>query len=78
MKNGSIQTGSILAIYMVDLLILLCLKPFSNTIVQCIATLTVSPLCVLSQREGRGEAGEGERGSIDLCFLSYGRVFGGC
>lgn len=40
--NGTIQTGAIFLIYVVDFIILVCLRPFSNSIIQCFTTMTVS------------------------------------
>lgn len=42
MTNGTVQTGAIFFIYTVDFLILVCLKPFSNSIIQCFTSMTVS------------------------------------
>ncbi|CAN0182406.1 unnamed protein product [Ectocarpus sp. 13 AM-2016] len=39
--NGTIQTGAVCFIYVLDFLILVCLKPFSNSIIQCFTTMTV-------------------------------------
>ncbi|CAM9630710.1 unnamed protein product [Pylaiella littoralis] len=39
--NGAVQTGIIFLIYVVDFLILLCLRPFSNSMIQCFTTMTV-------------------------------------
>ncbi|CAM9448605.1 unnamed protein product [Scytosiphon promiscuus] len=39
--DGTIQTGAIFVIYVVDFFILLCLRPFSNSIIQCFTTMTV-------------------------------------
>ncbi|CAM9696266.1 unnamed protein product, partial [Ectocarpus sp. 4 AP-2014] len=39
--NGTIQTGAVCFIYVVDFLILVCLKPFSNSIIQCFTAMTV-------------------------------------
>lgn len=42
MTNGTVQTAAIFLIYVVDFLILVCLKPFSNSVIQCFTTMTVS------------------------------------
>lgn len=42
--NGTIQTGAVFVIYTVDFLILACFKPFSNSIIQCFTTMTVSDI----------------------------------
>eukprot|EP00752_Nemacystus_decipiens_P014565 g12971.t2 len=39
--NGTIQTAAIFLIYMVDFFILVCFRPFSNSIIQCFTTMTV-------------------------------------